>query len=151
MSVFRVRPVEAGDAGVWTALRTALWPEKPEDHGPEVATFLTDRPGDAECFVAEDAGGCVVGFAEVGLRGYAEGCASSPVGYLEGIYVVADARRRGVGRRLVEAGEAWSRARGCTEMASDRALVNEASGAFHLAVGYAEAHRVVCYRKELRR
>ena len=34
-------------------------------------------------------------------------------------------------------------------MASDRALENDASGGFHLALGFDEVHRIVCYRKEL--
>ena len=144
----RVRPVEAADAAAWIALRTELWPEAPEDHPVEVRDFVANRPPDVECLVAEVAGS-VVGFAEVGLRPYAEGCLSSPVGYLEGIYVAPEARRGGVGRLLVEACEAWARRRGCREMASDRALDNDASGAFHLGVGFAEAHRIVCYRKAL--
>jgi len=58
-------------------------------------------------------------------------------------------RRGGAGRALVAAGEAWAGARGCTEMASDREVANEASGAFHERPGYAEAIRIVCYRKAL--
>lgn len=45
--------------------------------------------------------------------------------------------------------EAWARSRGCTELGSDRALDNRASGAFHLATGFDEVGRVVSYRKEL--
>ena len=44
---------------------------------------------------------------------------------------------------------ALARSRGCTEFASDRLLDNEASGAFHLAAGFEETERVVCYRKDL--
>ena len=115
----------------------------------EISAFLAARPEDSDCFVAVDPGGRVVGFAEVRLREYAEDCRSSPVGYLEGIYIEPDARGSGVGRRLVLAGEEWARSKGCTEMASDRALENEESGAFHLAVGYEESIRMVCYRKDL--
>ncbi len=60
-----------------------------------------------------------------------------------------DRRTGGVGRSLVEAVERWARDRGCTEMASDREISNEASGAFHLAIGFAEATRMVTYRKDL--
>jgi aminoglycoside 6'-N-acetyltransferase I len=91
----------------------------------------------------------IVGFAEVGLRAYAEDCVTSPVGYLEGIYVVDAERGRGVGRALVAAGEQWARAQGCTEMASDRELANEASGLFHQALGYEEVERIVCFKKSL--
>lgn len=144
-----VRPVARSDSAAWTRLRTALWPESPEDHPEEIEEYFATSPEDLTCFVAEDAGGLVVGFAEVGLRRSAEGCSTSPVAYLEGIYVDPGSRREGCGRALVRACEAWGRARGCIEVASDRALDNEASGAFHLAAGFDEVGRVVTYRKEL--
>lgn len=144
-----MRPVAAGDAEAWVRLRTELWPESPDDHRREVPGFLREKPENEECFVAEDGHGMVVGFAEVRLRAYAEGCLTSPVGYLEGIYVAPDHRRSGHARGLVRAGEAWARRHGCTEFASDRALDNEASGAFHEAAGFHEVERVVCYRKDL--
>lgn len=96
-----------------------------------------------------EADGVLIGFAEARLRDYAEECDSSPVGYLEGIYVQPEVRVGGVGRALVGAVEAWARERGCTEMASDREISNETSGAFHLAVGFSEATRIVTYRKDL--
>jgi aminoglycoside 6'-N-acetyltransferase I len=88
-------------------------------------------------------------FAEGRLSDYAEECESSPVGYLEGIYVKQDSRTTGVGRALVEAVEGWARSAGCTEMASDREISNEVSGEFHLSVGFSEVIRLVTYRKDL--
>lgn len=139
----------AADADDWIRLRTELWSDSPDDHPREIAEYVADPPADAECFVAETSDGRIVGFAEVGLRWYAEGCRSSPVGYLEGIYVEEAYRRRAHARGLVLAGEAWARSQGCTEFASDRALENEMSGAFHLAAGFEEVERIVCYRKDL--
>ena len=144
-----VRPVRPEDEQEWIRLRTALWPDSPEDHPVEISDFLVARPDYSDCLVAVDTTGRLVGFAEFRLREYAEHCRSSPVGYLEGIYVEPEARGSGVGRRLVLAGEEWARAKGCTEMASDRALEDDGSGAFHLAVGYEETIRMVCYRKGL--
>ncbi len=130
-------------------MRTALWPESPEDHPEEIAEYFAAPPTRSVCLVATDRHGAVVGFAEVGLRDYAEDCYTSPVGYLEGIYVEPEARISGVGRALVAAGEEWARALGCTEMASDRALDNESSGSFHEAIGFSETVRLVAYRKDL--
>jgi uncharacterized protein (TIGR02246 family) len=48
--------------------------------------------------LAEDAAG-ILGFAEVSIRPYAEGCSTDRVGYLEGWFVRPEARRRGVGRQ----------------------------------------------------
>ena len=142
------RPAEPPDDAVWLRLREALWPNSLHDHRREIAAHFAAPPETSACFVAEVAEG-VVGFAEVGLRAYAEHCLTSPVGYLEGIYVDEAHRKRGVGRALAEAAEQWARARGCTEMASDRQLANEASGVFHAALGYQEVERIVCFKKLL--
>jgi len=144
-----VRPVAAQDADAWLALRDEFWPDSFEDHAVEIEVFIGDPPSDEACFVAELDGHGIVGFTEVGLRRYAEGSTTSPVGYLEGIFVAAEHRRAGIARLLAAAGEYWAVSRGCTEMASDRDLANEASGAFHDAVGYREAARSVCYIKPI--
>lgn len=142
------RPVEPADDAVWLRLREALWPNSLHDHRREIAAHFATQPEAFACLVAEVAEE-IVGFAEVGLRAYAEDCLTSPVGYLEGIYVEETHRKRGVGRALVDAAEQWARARGCTEMASDRELANEASGVFHAALGYQEVERIVCFKKLL--
>lgn len=142
-----VRPAEPRDAVTWLELRNALWPASRHDHEAEIAGHLANAPESELCLLAELPGRGVVGFAEVRLREYAEGCLSSPVGYLEGIFVRAGHRAAGVGRALVEAAEAWARTKGCSEMASDREWDNEASGAFHAALGFTEVDRIVCLRK----
>ena len=91
-----------------------------------------------------------VGFAECGLRhDYVEGTKSSPVGYLEGVFVAEDFRGRGFARELLAACEAWAKEKGCTEFASDCELTNDASLRFHLAAGFEEANRIICFRKKL--
>jgi aminoglycoside 6'-N-acetyltransferase I len=101
--------------------------------------------------VAEATGGRLVGFVEVALRSIADGCADAPVGYLEGLYVLPDDRRRGVGTALVDAAEAWAREQGCAEMGSDALLANLESQAFHRARGYEEVDRQVTFRRRLDR
>lgn len=91
-----------------------------------------------------------VGFAQCGLRrDYVEGTETSPVGYLEGIYVEEHYRGSGYARELLKACEEWSKAKGCTEFASDCMLSNEDSLQFHLAVGFTEANRIICFTKKL--
>ena len=145
----RVRPVDPEDASEWFRMRDALWPGNPDEHRNEIARFLSRSPSGEACLVAEGTDGRLQGFAELRLRDVAEGCATAPVGYVEGIYVEEEARRHGVGRALVAAGEAWARGKGCREMASDRDLDNEASGHFHEASGFTEVVRAVHYRKVL--
>ena len=145
-----VRPVEPRDAPAWLRLRTALWPDGAEDHGTEIDRFLAGDAREPEAvFVAEDGAGEIVGVAELSIRSYAEGCRTERVGYLEGWYVVPEARRQGVGRALIESAEAWARKQGCTEFASDMEPTNTISAAAHRALGFSEVATVVCYRKEL--
>ena len=93
---------------------------------------------------------CTVGFAQCGLRhDYVEGTASSPVGYLEGIFVVEDYRKRGLAKNMLEVCQAWAKEQGCTEFASDCELNNEDSLKIHLKMGFEEANRIICFTKKL--
>jgi aminoglycoside 6'-N-acetyltransferase I len=129
-------------------MRTELWPEdKPGDHAREIDLVLVTGPSDqAAAFVAEEANGALVGFVEMSVRAYAEECRTSRVGYVEGWYVAPGARRKGVGRALIAAGIEWAKERGCTEFASDAVIDNHASHAAHLALGFEEVVRIVCFK-----
>ncbi|MBQ2231265.1 MAG: GNAT family N-acetyltransferase [Oscillospiraceae bacterium] len=92
----------------------------------------------------------IIGFAQCQLRhDYVEGCSTSPVGYLEGIFVEERCRRQGVARALLHACEDWARSKGCTEFASDCELTNVESQEFHRAVGFEEANRIVAYVRKI--
>jgi len=150
----KIRAVEPGDWAAWLRMRAALWPDCPAaEQEREMALALASpagAPGEGPAaFVAERGDGTLGGFIEVGLRKYADGCDTSPVGYIEGWYVEPDLRQQGLGAALVRAGEAWARAQGCTEMASDCLLDNDLSFRAHLALGYAEAERLIHFRKAL--
>jgi aminoglycoside 6'-N-acetyltransferase I len=144
-----IRKIRPADSDEWISMRKGLWPETDdEQHRKEMAMMRSDADRYA-VFVCEDGLGELVGFSEVSLRSWAEGCLSSPVGYLEGWYVVPQYRERGVGKALLSASEDWARSRGCTEMASDTNIGSEASEAAHLALGFEVAGRVVAFRKDL--
>ena len=97
-------------------------------------------------------GGEAAGFAQCQLRhDYVEGTETSPVGYLEGIYVREKYRKQGIARRLLNACEAWSREHGCTEFGSDCELTNTVSQEFHQAVGFEEVNRLVAYVRKIRK
>ena len=92
----------------------------------------------------------IIAFAQCQLRyDYVEGTNSSPVGYLEGIYVEPMYRKQGIAKKLLEECEKWSLKKGCTEFASDCELNNSISFNFHLSVGFEEANRIICFRKKL--
>ena len=143
-------PSQAGsaDAAAVAALACELWPEHSAEEMRSEITSLLARE-DAAIFLYREQGEAV-GFAQCQLRrDYVEGTETSPVGYLEGIYVREGARRQGVARRLLSACETWMKARGCTEFASDCELDNTDSQRFHRAVGFEEANRIVAYVKKL--
>jgi aminoglycoside 6'-N-acetyltransferase I len=77
------------------------------------------------------------------------GCETSPVAFLEGIYVEPWARRQGVAKELVAEVERWAFARGCQEFASDALLDDTDSHGMHVALGFEETERVVYFRKGL--
>jgi aminoglycoside 6'-N-acetyltransferase I len=134
----------------WLALRLALWPDTPRhEHEAEMADFAADPRRYAQ-WLARDADGRAVGLAEAALRSdYVTGCESSPVVFLEGLYVVPARRRHGIARALVDEVARWGAARGCREMASDTQLDNTRSRAVHHALGFAEAERTVAYVRAL--
>ena len=140
-----VRSVRPEDRSEWLRMRKALWPD--EQHERDMDKELASDTD--EVFFAERAGGGLCGFLVARLHPWAEGCDSTPVGYIEGWYVDEDMRRCGVGRALVEAAEAWARSRECRQMASDAVLGNEVSHQAHGALGYEDIGRIVQFKKDL--
>ena len=143
-----IRRFCTSDHSEWFALRSALWTECQQADNEKDARLFTSKPHQFAVFVSES-DGYLTGFLEASLREYADGCATSPVGYVEGWYVLPNYRLSGVGRALIEAAEDWASARDCTEMASDALLDNTASHQAHQRVGYTEVERAVRYRKHL--
>ena len=141
-----IRPVEARDRADWLRMRQILWTDDDTLEAGIEAHFATPK-SDMIVLMAEDASGNLIGFAEVGTRAYAEGCETSPVGFLEGWFVEEHARGSGVGRALVQAAETWARNRGLTEFGSDTWLENEASIRAHQAIGFVVTERLVCFLK----
>ena len=127
-------------------MRALLHPD--EDHAHEAAVLLSGA-NPYEVFVAPRGGGGLCGYIEIGERGFAEGCDSSPVAFVESWWVDADVRGTGVGRALVQSAEAWARGRGHREIASDTQADNALSIEVHQALGFEVAERLVSFRKDL--
>ncbi len=145
------RPVKEGDAVAWTRLRQALWPDAvPGEHADAIARYFAGTLREPIMVLfAEDGHARPIGFVELSLRAYAEGCQSDNVAYVDGWYVAPEARGRSVGRALIEAAEDWARRQGCTELASDAQLDNAVSAAAHEALGFSEVGQIRCFRKVL--
>jgi aminoglycoside 6'-N-acetyltransferase I len=144
-----IRSVSSKDKSEWIRMRSSLWPECPEDHDVEVNRYFARVDEHMATFVCEGEDGKLRGFIEAGTRPYAEGCRSSPVGYIEGWWVEPEYRGKKLGSALVKAAEKWAGDLGLTEMASDADLDNELSHNAHQTLGYSEVGRQVCFRKFL--
>ena len=131
-------------------MRDQLWPGSPSDHDAETRAHFEGTLGDLVVFVAV-VDGHVAGFLELDYRKDAPGCDSSPVPFIEGLYVEPSLRGRGIGRALVAAAEDQARASGHHEIASDAQIGNAAGIDAHLALGYQEVQRQVCFRRSLRK
>ena len=145
---YSIRRAMPEDKPEWVRMRQGLWPEAPLEYLDfDLDDLLADS--DAAIFVASDPAGKLIAFIEAGLRDHGEGCETSPVGYIEAWYVDLHVRGQKLGRDMVHTAEQWAREKGCTEMASDTWLENEASIAAHLKLGYWEAERLVHFAKRL--
>lgn len=125
-----------------------LWPgHTPEEMQECVLEYMEYK--EKTVLIAKEEGQ-LCGICFVSLRhDYVEGTESSPVGYLEGIYVTEDKRGLGLARALLQSAQGWAKEMGCREFASDCELGNTESLKFHLACGFQEANRIICFVKEL--
>lgn len=129
-------------------LAVLLW----EDHtvGELIDTFSELIAKGKTQFFLKYENNISVGFAQCQLRyDYVEGTQTTPVGYLEGIYIKQDYRKKGIAKELLAECEAWAKSNGCQEFASDCEIDNVDSFQFHKAVNFTEANRIICFTKKL--
>jgi aminoglycoside 6'-N-acetyltransferase I len=122
-----VRSAGRDDSATWAALRSRLWPSAaPEELAADARDFLEGKriPTIAAVFIAEE-DAAPLGFLELALRSFSDGCESMPVPHVEGWYV------------------------GFSELASDTEPWNEASLAAHARCGFHETERLVKFCKRL--
>jgi aminoglycoside 6'-N-acetyltransferase I len=146
----KIEACESAAQPGWLRLRQALWPDSSrEQQLAEMGTLASDRRRYVN-FIAYSRSSEAIGLAEASIRhDHVNGTESSPVAFLEGLYVVPQARRQGVAASLVAALADWARAAGCRELASDAVLENSISHVVHRALGFEETERVVFFRRKL--
>jgi len=147
-----IRPIEPRDAEAWSAMRGRLWPEANVDElARETRAFAAGlKQGIVDAaFIAIGDDAQPLGFIELSVRAFSDGCDSMPIPHVEGWYVEDSARGQSVGRALMRAAEEWARSRGFTELASDSELTNENAQRAHTACGFEEVDRLVKFRKPL--
>lgn len=143
-----IKQAVKGDSKEVAQLALLLWPDHSLDEFIREFEMVNEQP-DAVVFIAfQDKQ--TIGFAHCQLRNdYVEGTTSSPVGYLEGIYVIEKERKKGIAKGLIRHCEEWAKQKGCTEFASDCEFDNQESLEMHLELGFDEANRIICFKKVL--
>ena len=136
------------DSPAIARLAIQMWEDNTiEDLAEEIEEIMGS---DESAYFLLELDGKAVGFAQCQLRhDYVEGTESSPVGYLEGIFIEEAYRKQGYAKELLKKCESWAKEMGCREFASDCELDNEVSLAFHLKMGFIEANRVICFTKTI--
>lgn len=144
----RIYPATEVTAEKAAELALLLWPSHTmEELKAEIHSLLARQDALVLLAFCE---GTAVGYAQCQLRrDYVEGTSSSPVGYLEGVFVREEYRGKGIARRLLDSCEGWAKQCGCQEFASDCELENVQSLNFHLHCGFSEANRIICFQKRL--
>lgn len=143
-----IKQADIEDSKIVAELAILLWPDNEINAlEKELVEYITLNKG--AIFICFDETN-PVGFAQCNLRNdYVEGTESSPVGYLEGIFVKIEHRKRGIAKKLLAQCEYWAKGQGCSEFASDCELNNTDSLKFHLQLGFEEANRIICFKKKL--
>lgn len=134
----------------WARLRNSLWPHRSVEQSENNARDILKSDRET-CFLhVESESGNVTGFIEISTRDYSEGCKTSPVGYIEGIFVEESKRKNGIGLELVERSYSWMLHHGCSEVGSDALLENQGSIQFHERIGFIEVERQVVFKKKIK-
>ncbi|MBC3952034.1 aminoglycoside 6'-N-acetyltransferase [Pseudomonas folii] len=136
------------DHNGWLPLRTALWPDSATENHHDKHALLSSERYLVLTFTHKN--GETLGFTEASIRtDYVNGTHSSPVAFLEGLYVQPANRGQSIARQLVAGVEQWAVEMGCTELASDALVENQVSHSMHEALGFEETERVVYFLKGL--
>jgi ribosomal protein S18 acetylase RimI-like enzyme len=138
-----IRPARSGDSEFVAGLASSLlefgspiWTDA-EALAPGFRRVLIEAVRDQDdrsaVLIAEDANGTPLGFISLKVGADATGIERAHVADLA---VTERARRSGVGRALMEAGEAWARARGYAVLSLDVWATNDRAIAFYRRLGY---------------
>ena len=142
------RKATNADSEAIALLAVQMWASHTVEDFSNVYSSISDSDNKALFLLIIN--GTIEGFAQCGLRhDYVEGTNSSPVGYLEGIFVQEEYRKQGYAKQLLNYCEKWAKKKGCSEFASDCELDNEISRQFHINLGFDGANRIICFSKKI--
>lgn len=138
-----VRPYRSTDEAQLFDLVRAFPTPTPPDRAAFAAALSAKLADDDSCLAVAEHDGALVGY----VAGYCHPTfyASGYTAWVDEVFVNAAFRKRGVGRQLMEAFEAWAASRECTLVS----LATRAAGPFYERLGYAAAAEY--FKKYLKR
>jgi GNAT superfamily N-acetyltransferase len=141
----RIRLATVDDVPRLAELTSTLgYPVEPEAMRPRVERTLARM--DCVLYVADDGAVGAVGWI---LGGEQETLETGPRCEILGLIVAGAGRRRGIGRRLVEAVEAWGRSRGFDRIVVRSNVAREESHPFYEGLGYQRLKTQHVYARRL--
>lgn len=92
----------------------------------------------------------IIAFMNLSIRSdYVNGTDTTPVVFVEAIYVLPEYRKQGIARAFISFAEKFTKENGFTQLASDCLIENTASEKFHKSCGFEEKERVICLVKNV--
>lgn len=143
-----IKEANEHDLDSLTELAIALWPENEfSELRKEFEQLLnSDKDKVIVCLMHAQ----LIAFIHISVRSdYVEGSQDSPTGFVEGIYVEPEYRKRGISKKLIKEGESWLKTKGCSQIGSDIEQSNITSYHFHKSVGFKEVNRLIAFIKDI--
>ncbi len=144
----KLTPILQEDFTLWSKFRSEIYPLlRPDFDSKEMEQiFHSDL---WHCWFVEREDGERIGLVELSLRNIVDGCLSSPVPYLEGLYLIETERRKGRGTRVIEMIIIWCQEHGYLELATDAEFTNICAQEFYQKLGFEQVDRIVEYKLKL--
>jgi aminoglycoside 6'-N-acetyltransferase I len=132
----------------WKQIRMELYSALDDDyHNKEMETINSSDQW--YCRLIKSDADEVMGMLEISYRNIVDGCISSPVPYIEGLYLYPQYRNNGYGTEILKMIITWCKEQGYTELATDAQIINTDAHRFYKSAGFEETDRVVEFRLDL--
>ena len=150
MKTMKLVPIVKDGFSDWSQFRCEIYPIRSRDFDlKEMESIFESELW--HCWFIEHEDGERIGLVELSLRNIVDGCSSSPVPYLEGLYVKEAERGKGCGTQVIEMIKRWCREQGYSDLATDAELANKSAQRFYEKLGFEQVDRIVEYRLELQK
>lgn len=144
-----IKIADENDLKEWTDLALLLFPDSSFDE--EFAFHKDSLTSEKELGLLYKKDNQYVGFMNLSIRhDYVNGTDTSPVVFVEALYILPDYRQQGIGREFIEYAENYAKQKGIAQLASDCLIDNSLSEIFHKNCGFVEKERVICFVKDVK-